>query len=90
MTAIKPFLLDLTDEEIAAFGRGAADVLRSGMLLLGEQTREFEAAFAAYVGTTFAMEFKGTFPFAPLTKIPDRSLRSLRCSRCVRSMTGMR
>jgi perosamine synthetase len=55
MTAIKPFLLDLTDEEITAFGRGAADVLRSGMLLLGEQTREFEAAFAAYVGTNFAI-----------------------------------
>jgi perosamine synthetase len=55
MTAIKPFLLDLTDEEIEAFGRGAADVLRSGMLLLGEQTREFEAAFAAYVGTRFAI-----------------------------------
>jgi perosamine synthetase len=55
MNAIKPFLLDLTDEEIEAFGRGAADVLRSGMLLLGEQTREFEAAFAAYVGTRFAI-----------------------------------
>jgi perosamine synthetase len=55
MTAIKPFLLDLTDEEIEAFGRGAADALRSGMLLLGEQTREFEAAFAAYVGTRFAI-----------------------------------
>jgi dTDP-4-amino-4,6-dideoxygalactose transaminase len=53
--AIKPYLLDLTDEEIEAFGRGAADVLRSGMLLLGAQTRAFEAAFAAYVGTRFAI-----------------------------------
>jgi perosamine synthetase len=52
---IKPFLLDLTDEEIEDFGRGAADVLRSGMLLLGEQTRAFEAEFAAYVGTRFAI-----------------------------------
>jgi perosamine synthetase len=55
MIPIKPFQLDLTDEEIEAFGRGAADVLRSGMLLLGEQTRAFEAAFAAFVGTRFAI-----------------------------------
>jgi perosamine synthetase len=52
---IKPFFLDLSDEEIEAFGRGAADVLRSGMLILGEQTQAFEAAFADYVGTRHAI-----------------------------------
>jgi perosamine synthetase len=55
MLPIRPFQLDLTDDEIEAFGRGAADVLRSGMLLLGEQTRAFEEAFAAWIGTRFAI-----------------------------------
>ena len=78
MTAIKPFLLDLTDEEITAFGRGAADVLRSGMLLLGEQTREFEATFAAYVGTTFAIALSsGTAALEILLRIRGVEGRSV-------------
>jgi perosamine synthetase len=68
--AIKPFVLDLTNEEIEAFGRGAADVLRSGMLLLGEQTRAFEEAFAAYIGTRFAISLSsGTAALEILLRI---------------------
>jgi perosamine synthetase len=70
MDEIRPFMLDLTHEEIEAFGRGAADVLRSGMLLLGEQTRAFEAAFAAYVGTSFAVSLStGTAALEILLRI---------------------
>lgn len=55
MDPIKPFFLDMNEAEVEAFGRGAADVLRSGMLILGAQTKALEEAFAAYVGTKHAV-----------------------------------
>lgn len=42
---------DITDEEIAA----VVQTLRSGWLTTGPKTREFEAAFAAYVGAHHAV-----------------------------------
>ncbi len=55
MRPIRPFYFDMTDEEIACFTRGAAQILRSGSLILGEHTRRFEKAFAAYVGVKHAI-----------------------------------
>lgn len=55
MPPIKPFYFDMDDAEIAAFLDGAEQVLRSGNLILGENTAEFEAAFAEYVGVPHAI-----------------------------------
>jgi dTDP-4-amino-4,6-dideoxygalactose transaminase len=52
---INPFFLDLTTSEIARLERSLGDILRSGTLILGPHTREFEAAFAKYVGTKHAV-----------------------------------
>jgi len=46
---IKPFFFDLTEEEIAEFQEGAAQILRSGTLILGDHTERFEREFAAYI-----------------------------------------
>lgn len=55
MKEIKPFSFDLTEEEIERFKEGAARVLRSGRLILGDYTKEFERAFASYVGVKHAI-----------------------------------
>ncbi|MGE5709118.1 MAG: DegT/DnrJ/EryC1/StrS family aminotransferase [Nitrospira sp.] len=52
---IKPFSFDLTEAEIEEFQQGAADILRSGTLILGDYTARFERAFADYVGSTHAV-----------------------------------
>jgi dTDP-4-amino-4,6-dideoxygalactose transaminase len=52
---VKPFFLDLTDEDIAECQEGVAKILRSGRLILGEYTAQFEAEFAAFVGTRHAV-----------------------------------
>jgi perosamine synthetase len=70
MAPIKPFFLDLSADEIDEFALGAADVLKSGMLILGEQTRAFERAFAAYVGTRYAIALNsGTSALEVLLRI---------------------
>ncbi len=48
---IKPFYFDVTEEEIDFFAEESKKVLKSGRLILGENTTEFEKAFAEYVGT---------------------------------------
>jgi dTDP-4-amino-4,6-dideoxygalactose transaminase len=52
---VRPFQPGITEDEIAEFLALAADVLRSGRLILGEQTERFEAEFAAVTGTTHSV-----------------------------------
>jgi dTDP-4-amino-4,6-dideoxygalactose transaminase len=54
---LKPFYLDLTDAEIANIQNELGNVLRSGQLILGKHTDAFEAAYAKYVGTKYAVSF---------------------------------
>lgn len=52
---VKPFFLDLSAEEIASIQEELGNILRSGQLILGKHTEAFEAAFAEYVGTKYAV-----------------------------------
>lgn len=52
---IKPFFFDLTEAEIAEFQAGAAKILRSGTLILGEHTERFEQEFARFIGSRYAV-----------------------------------
>jgi dTDP-4-amino-4,6-dideoxygalactose transaminase len=52
---IKPFYFDITDAEIQNFLSESEQILRSGRLILGKHTEEFEKAFAEYVGTKYAI-----------------------------------
>jgi dTDP-4-amino-4,6-dideoxygalactose transaminase len=52
---IGPFYLDLTEREIGDIQRALGEILRSGVLILGKYTKEFEAEFARYVGTKYAI-----------------------------------
>ena len=55
MEPIRPFYFDLTDDDIDRFADGARRILKSGYLILGENTEAFERDFAAYVGTPHAV-----------------------------------
>jgi perosamine synthetase len=55
MKPLKPFFLDLTEEEINAIQTEMGNVLRSGQLILGKHTDAFEAEFAKYVGCKHAI-----------------------------------
>lgn len=52
---LSPFYLDLTPQEITDLERAFGDVLRSGTLILGPNTKEFEAEFAKYIGADYAV-----------------------------------
>ncbi|HAC65382.1 MAG TPA: 3-amino-5-hydroxybenzoic acid synthase [Cyanothece sp. UBA12306] len=52
---IKPFYFDITDDEIEYFAEQSKNILKSGRLILGENTTAFEKAFAEYVGTKYAI-----------------------------------
>ena len=52
---IKPFYFDITDDEIQEFLSQSEQILRSGRLILGKHTQEFEQAFAEYVGSKYAI-----------------------------------
>lgn len=52
---IKPFYFDITEDEIEFFAEQSKKILKSGRLILGENTLEFEKAFAEYVGTKYAI-----------------------------------
>jgi dTDP-4-amino-4,6-dideoxygalactose transaminase len=52
---IRPFFLDLTEEEIQLLCARFGEILRSGQLILGKYTEEFERAFAEYVGAKHAV-----------------------------------
>lgn len=55
MREIRPFFFDITEQDIARFRRESASILRSGVLVLGEQTERFEKEFAHYIGTKHAV-----------------------------------
>ncbi len=55
MKQLKPFFLDLTEDEITTIQKEMGDVLRTGQLILGKHTEAFEAEFAKYVGSKFAV-----------------------------------
>jgi len=52
---IKPFYLDLTEIEISDIQIKLGEILRSGTLILGKYTEEFESEFAKYIGTKYAV-----------------------------------
>lgn len=54
---IKPFYLDLDDNEIDAIQTEMGNVLRSGQLILGKHTEAFEAEFARYAGVRHGITF---------------------------------
>jgi perosamine synthetase len=54
MDIIKPFYLDLTNEEIEDIQVKTGEILRSGNLILGKYTQAFEEKFAHYIGTKHA------------------------------------
>lgn len=53
--ALSPFYLDLSNQEISELERALGNVLRSGTLILGPNTKRFEAEFAKYIGTAHAV-----------------------------------
>lgn len=55
MRQIKPFYFDMTEADIAAYAEGSAKIMRSATLILGEQTTQFEKAFAEYIGVKHAI-----------------------------------
>ncbi|HKY71745.1 MAG TPA: DegT/DnrJ/EryC1/StrS aminotransferase family protein [Nitrospira sp.] len=55
MADIKPFFFDFTEAEIEEFQEGAAQILRSGTLILGDYTERFERQFADYIGCRYAI-----------------------------------
>jgi len=55
VTEIKPFFFDLTEPEIEEFQEGAAKILKSGTLILGDYTERFEQEFADYIGCRHAI-----------------------------------
>lgn len=52
---IKPFYLDLTEKEISDLQEKFGEILKSGTLILGKYTQEFESEFAKYIGTKYAV-----------------------------------
>lgn len=55
MTPIKPFYLDLEEDEIASIEAEMGNILRSGQLILGKHTEAFEVEFAKYAGCKHAV-----------------------------------
>ena len=55
MQPVKPFFFDVSDPEIDEFLEGARTIMKSGSLILGPFTEQFEEQFAAYVGTRHAI-----------------------------------
>jgi len=52
---VKPFFLDLTDNEIDDIQKKTGEILKSGQLILGKYTKEFESLFAEYNKTDYAV-----------------------------------
>lgn len=55
MKQIKPFYYDISEGEIEYFNGEAAQILRSGSLILGEYTARFEQEFAGFIGVKHAI-----------------------------------
>jgi perosamine synthetase len=72
MPPIKPFTFDMTDEEIEEFARESAEILRSGILILGEYSQRFEQAFAEFIGVKRAIAVNsGTSALEILLRLRD-------------------
>jgi perosamine synthetase len=54
---IKPFYLDLNENEIQAIQTEMGTILRSGQLILGKHTEAFETEFAKYAGCKHAVAY---------------------------------
>jgi len=52
---VKPFYLDISDDERAELQDAVGEILASGQLVLGPRTEAFEAEFASYVGVEHAV-----------------------------------
>lgn len=52
---VKPFYLDLTETEIADIQEKTGEILRTGNLILGKYTEQFENEFARYTGCEYAV-----------------------------------
>ena len=52
---IKPFYLDLSENEILEIQSKTGEILHSGNLILGQHTKDFENQFAEYIGTKYAV-----------------------------------
>jgi len=52
---IKPFYLDLTEEEIEKIQIKFGEILRSGNLILSKYTEDFEHEFSKYIGSKYAV-----------------------------------
>ena len=52
---VEPFRLNLTADEILEVQESVGRILRSGRLILGPVTREFEAAWANYTGSRYGV-----------------------------------
>src|SRR3972149_1014611 len=55
MKPIRPFYFDMTEEEIEYFTQESAKILRSGTLILGDYTAQFERDFAEFIGVKHAI-----------------------------------
>ena len=55
MQQIKPFFFDMTDDEVEELVEGVRSIVRSGSLILGSYTAEFERNFADFVGAKHAI-----------------------------------
>jgi perosamine synthetase len=72
MLPIKPFAFDMTDEEIEEFTRLSAEILCSGVLILGEYGRRFERAFEEFIGVKHAIAVNsGTSALETLLRLRD-------------------
>ncbi|MFQ5650695.1 MAG: DegT/DnrJ/EryC1/StrS family aminotransferase [bacterium] len=52
---VSPFYLDFTESEIADIQAKTGEILRSGDLILGKYTEQFEQEFARYIGADYAV-----------------------------------
>ncbi len=69
-SVVKPFFLDLTEDEIAELQSCLAEILLSGNLILGHFTEQFEDEFARYVGCRYAISLNsGTSALETLLRI---------------------
>jgi len=52
---LQPFYLDLTESEIVEITEIFKEILRTGQLILGKYTAQFEREFADYIGSKYAV-----------------------------------
>lgn len=55
MDDVKPFFLDLTENEVVGLESTFGGILRSGQLILNRYTEQFESEFAARMGVPYAV-----------------------------------